>query len=57
MNKAELDNSVGKYKTRTKNALQTIFDALAKGQRKKILKNPEVAAILTRYGVDTTAAG
>ena len=31
MNKAELDNSVGKYKTRTKNALQTIFDALAKG--------------------------
>lgn len=35
----------------TKNALQTVFDALNKGQQNKILKNEEVKALFDRYGV------
>ena len=36
----------------TKNALQTIYDALNKGQRQKLLKDDEIVALLERYGVD-----
>jgi hypothetical protein len=36
----------------TKNALQTMYDALNQGQRKKIVKNTEVKALFDRYGVD-----
>lgn len=39
--------------TETKNALQTVFDALNKGQQNKILKNEEVKALFDRYGVVT----
>jgi hypothetical protein len=38
-------------KTETKKALQTVFDALNKGQQNKILKNEEVKALFDRYGV------
>ena len=37
----------------TKEALQTVFDALNKGQQNKILKNEEVKALFDRYGVAT----
>jgi hypothetical protein len=37
----------------TKKALQTVFDALNKGQQNKILKNEEVKALFDRYGVVT----
>lgn len=37
----------------TKEALQTVFDALNKGQQNKILKNEEVKALFDRYGVVT----
>lgn len=37
----------------TKNALQTVFDALNKGQQNKILNNEEVKALFDRYGVVT----
>ena len=40
-------------KTETKNALQTVFDALNQGQQNKILKNEEVKALFDRYGVVT----
>ena len=32
-------------------ALQTIFDALNKGQQNKILKNEEVKALLEKYHI------
>jgi hypothetical protein len=37
----------------TKEALQTVFDALNKGQQNKILKDEEVKALFDRYGVVT----
>ncbi len=40
-----------KVKAETKQALQTVFDALNTGQQNKILKNEEVKALLNRYGV------
>ena len=39
--------------TETKDALQTVYDALNQGQQKKILKNEEVKALFDRYGVVT----
>jgi hypothetical protein len=35
----------------TKNALQTVYDALNKGQQQKILKDEEVKALFDRYEV------
>lgn len=35
----------------TKVALQTVYDALNQGQRKKILKDPNVKALFDHYGV------
>lgn len=35
----------------TKNALQTVYDALNQGQQQKILKNEEVKALFIRYEV------
>lgn len=40
-------------KAETKQALQTVFDALNKGQQNKILKDEEVKALFDRYGVVT----
>ena len=36
----------------TKNALQTVYDALNQGQRQKIVKNENVKALFDRYGVE-----
>lgn len=44
------------YNAEIKNALQTIVDALNQGQRKKLLKNAAVAAMLKRYGVEVGEA-
>ena len=38
----------------TREALQTVYDALNKGQQKKILKDARVKAIFDRYGVEYT---
>ena len=38
MNKETLEQAVIKAKTETKEALQTIYDALNQGQQKKIIK-------------------
>jgi hypothetical protein len=36
----------------TRNALQTVYDALNQGQQKKILKDAAVRELFDRYGVD-----
>lgn len=49
---SDLRERVVAYNVEIKNALQTIIDALNQGQRKKLLRNATVAAMLKRYGVD-----
>lgn len=39
-------------KAETREALQTVYDALNQGQRQKILKNENVKALFDLYGVD-----
>lgn len=51
--KQELDAAVLAAKTETRDALQTVFDALNKGQRQKILKDEKVSALFELYGVET----
>lgn len=51
MKRQDLFDKVAAAKTETKNALQTMYDALNQGQRKKIVKNKEVKALFDRYGV------
>lgn len=53
MRKETLDNAVKKAKTETKEALQTVYDALNQGQQKKILKDEKVKALFELYGVET----
>jgi hypothetical protein len=52
MKKATLDKNVATVKSDTKNALQTMYDALNQGQQKQIVKNAEVKALFDRYGVE-----
>ena len=54
MYKKELFEKVAATKSETKNALQTMYDALNQGQQKKIVKNEEVKALFDRYGVSYT---
>lgn len=51
MKKTELTAAVEAAKTSTRDALQTVYDALNQGQQKKILKSEAVKALLDRYGV------
>jgi hypothetical protein len=43
---------VATVKADTKDALQTMYDALNQGQQKQIVKNAEVKALFDRYGVE-----
>ena len=52
MKKTELTTAVEAAKTETKNALQTIYDALNQGQQKKIVKDDKVKALFDLYGVE-----
>lgn len=52
MNKTTLNEAVAKCKEETKNALQTVYDALNQGQRKKIVKDETVKALFDLYGVE-----
>ena len=47
----KLVDKVIAYNIEIKTALQTMYDALNKGQRKKIVKNEKVKALFDRYGV------
>lgn len=51
MKRQDLFDRVTAVKTETKNALQTIYDALNHGQQQKILKSEEVKALFDRCGV------
>lgn len=52
IDKDKLRENVSKTKSETKTALQTLYDNLNKGQRKKVVKNAEVKALFDRYGVE-----
>ena len=51
MTRNELKRKTDELIKATHDALQTVYDALNKGQRQKIEKNEEIAALLDRYGV------
>lgn len=54
MTKEHLDQAVAKAKAETKEALQTVYDALNQGQQKKIVKNEKVKALFELHGVEYT---
>lgn len=54
MKKSELETKTNQVINNTKNALQTMYDALNQGQQKKIIKNQEVKELFDRYGVEYT---
>ena len=47
----KLVDKVIAYNLEIKTALQTMYDALNQGQKKKIVKNEKVKALFDRYGV------
>lgn len=51
MTKAELTRAVEAAKSETRDALQTMYDAMNNGQRKKIVKVESVKMLFDRYGV------
>lgn len=51
----DLRNAVETAKAETREALQTVYDALNQGQKKQILKNDAVKTLFERYGVKQSA--
>lgn len=52
MKKEKLTAAVNAAKLETRDALQTVYDALNSGQQKKIVKDEAVKAMFDRYGVN-----
>ena len=52
MTKNELKQKTDKAVNETRDALQTVYDALNQGQQKQIVKNESVKALFDRYGVE-----
>ena len=52
MTKAELNAAVETARQETRNALQTVYDALNQGQQKKIVKDEKVKKLFDLYGVE-----
>ena len=52
MKKSELKTATEAAKADTKNALQTVYDALNQGQQKKLVKDEAVKALFDLYGVE-----
>ena len=52
MRKAELNQAVESCRTQTKEALQTMYNALNQGQQRQIVKNDKVKALFDLYGVE-----
>ena len=50
--KEHLTAAVQATKDETRAALETVLAALNNGQRKKLAKDPAVAALLERYGME-----
>lgn len=51
MRRDKLMEAVAAAKDETKNALQTVYDALNQGQQKKIVKDEAVRRLFDLYGV------
>ena len=51
MTKTRLTETVNKCFNVTREALQLIWDNTNKGQRQKLLKNEDIAALLARYNI------
>jgi hypothetical protein len=51
MTKNELKQKTDKAVNETRDALQTVYDALNNGQQKQIVKDKAVKALFDRYGV------
>ena len=52
---SELRKKVVAYNVEVKAALQAVYNDLNQGQRKKLLRNPAIRAMLERYGVEVDA--
>lgn len=52
MTKTELETKTNEVMETTREALQTVYDALNHGQQQKLLKNEDVAALFAWYGVE-----
>lgn len=52
MTKTELNAAVQTFKSETKTALQTVYDALNQGQQKKVVKDEKVKALFDRFNVE-----
>mgnify|MGYP003542482822 CR=1 FL=1 len=52
MRKSELNQAVDACRVKTKNALQTVYDALNQGQQKQIVKDEAVKRLFDLYGVE-----
>lgn len=52
MTKKELKTATEAAKAETREALQTVYDALNQGQQKKIVKDENVKALFDLYGVN-----
>lgn len=53
MKRKVLKDKTAAVKNETLAALQMVWDATNKGQRKKLLKDKGIAALFERYGVQT----
>ena len=53
MKKNELTAAVDAARAETREALQTVYDALNQGQQKKILKDEKVKALFDLYEVNS----
>ena len=51
MLKSELNQAVENFLVQTREALQTVYDALNHGQQKQIIKDEKVKALLDLNGV------
>lgn len=51
MKKTTLKKNVAAAKNETKEALQTVYNALNQGQQKKIVSDENVKKLFDRYGV------
>jgi hypothetical protein len=55
MLKKDLTQAIEACRNQTKEALQTMYDALNQGQQKKIVKDEKVKALFDLYGVEYDA--
>lgn len=52
MKKNDLDLFVAKFKANTKDALQTLYDNIPKGQQKQLIKKEEIKYLFDKYEVN-----